>query len=350
MISITATLRLIPIAAVATGCFYSPPERLCDRLFISWAFPEHELSAADDVSADPGLQIDVVLNSELPAGRPATLFVTGPDEVEVQHPETARVGDDGRIVFSRVDVPTGSVLFRLQTDDGCRLIETADRRFVLDGLGVPACEISFDPEPVVRVGLAPALVFNGSVSAVPGEVDIDVEVFTRRTDSSVTLLVTDVGAATTETLAGDVGASAQATFSQTLADGRHAIRAICESAPGFAPLSTATFSLVVDTTDPDCELIAPSAAVTAADDIDPATPGVQIQMIGGTTSVDALGGAGGFIAGPGGGPSDVVDGEPINQAGQSTAIVTVSTDPGEQTYTFLAFDIAGNLCQTTESF
>lgn len=349
MISITAALRWIPIAALAAGCFHGEPERLCDRLFISWAFPDHELSSADDVSDEPGLQIDVLLNSELPAGRVATLFVIGPDGVEVEHPETIRVSDSGQLKFSSVSVPTGSVIFRVRTDDGCRLVETSIRRFVLDELGRPACEISFSPEPIVRVALAPALVYNSSFISAPGPVDFNVEIFTRRPESEVTLLVTDVDAGSTTSTRQTVDAMALANFPLSLGDGRHAIRAICESSVDTVPLSTATFDFVIDTIGPDCALVAPSDAVTAGDDIDPGTAGVQIQMVGGTTSVDAIGGSGGFIAGPGG-LEDLVEGEPINQAGQSTAIVTASTDPGDQTYTFIAFDIAGNLCQATETF
>jgi hypothetical protein len=344
----TVALRLIPLAALVAGC-YGEPERLCDRVFISWAFPDHELTAADDVSDEPGLQIDVLLNSELPPGREATLFLVGPDEVEIEHPETVEVAGNGQILFRAVDVPVGSVLFRVRTDDRCRLIETSIRRFVLDELGRPACEISFSPEPTSRVELAPARVYNESSAGAGSAVDVEVEVFTRRPEMSVSLLVTDVDAGATSVDSATVDAAALAAFPISLDEGRHAIRAVCENDFGGVPLSTATFELVVDTTAPNCALIAPSAAVTAGDDIDPGVAGVQIQMVGGTTSTDAIGGAAGFIAGPGGLP-DTIDAAPINSAGQASVIATVSTDPADQSYTFIVFDAAGNACGSQATF
>jgi hypothetical protein len=348
MIRITAAIRLIPLAAVAAGC-YAPPERLCDRLFISWAFPDHELSTADDVSDAPGLQVDVVLNSQLPPGREATLFLIGPDDVEIEHPDRILVADSGQLLFPAVDVPTGSVLFRVRTDDGCRLVETSIRRFVLDEAGPPACEIAFSPEPIERAALAPALVYNESAVKPSGNVEVDVEVFTRRADMEVTLLVTDVDSETTTSTRQAVDASALTRFPLALADGRHAVRAICENSFGGVPQTTATFELAVDTESPTCTLIAPDQAVTAGDDIDPESAGVQIQMVGGTASVDAIGGVAGFIAGPGGLP-DTIDASPVNQTGQSTAIATVSTDPADQSYTFIVFDASGNVCGTVVNF
>ena len=335
------------LVAALGGCG-GQPERLCDRLFLSWAFPAHELTPADDVSDAPGLQIEVVINSELPPGRLARLFITGPDEIEVQHPEIAVVDFDGQIRFPAVDVPLGSVLFRLETDDGCRLVQTSQRRFVRDGLGDPACEISFSPEPETPTLLAPALVYNrlSDPDTATIEIDVDVEVFAGRPGSEVTLLFTDVDASSTSTEVAEVDAGGLASFSLALAEGNHAIRAICRDDFGGVPLSTATFPFVIDITSPDCALLSPSAAVSAGDDIDPDTDGVQILLVGQTSAVDAVGANAAFFTQATG----IIDGETINAAGQSTAVATVSTDPAEQRYSFSAFDIAGNLCTDQSTF
>lgn len=342
-------VKLAAIIAALGGC-YGQPERLCDRVFISWAFPDHELDSGDDVSAEPGLQLDVRVNSELPPGRPARLFVTGPDDIEVEHPEIAVVDAAGQIRFAAVDVPFGSVLFRLETDDGCRLIQIADRRFILEDGGAPACDISFAPEPDAATALAPALVYHrlSDPDTTTPEIDVDVAVFAGRAGSEVTLLVTDVDAETTQILVATAGPGAEVSFPVALAEGDHAIRAVCRPADDFGgvPLSTATFPFIVDITAPDCALVSPAAAVTAGDDIDPQTPGVQIQMAGQTSSVDAIGSGAAFSSQL----SGIIDGQPINAAGHSTAIATVSTDPAQQRYSFSVFDVAGNLCTDQATF
>jgi hypothetical protein len=334
------------LVATAVAC-YGEPDLLCDRVFVAWVFPDHEISSEHDVSPEPGIQIDVVVATSLPAGRPARLLVIGPDGVEAFHPEAVAVDDGGGIRFSAVDVPVGSVVFRLFTDDGCRPIETGNRRFVIDEAGPPACELAFDPAPSAVPALSPFQVLNGDDDGDPAPgLELAVEVFTRRAGMEVTLLVTDVASGATATELGASDESGAAGFNLSLEDGSHAVRALCTGGPSDGPLTTATFPLLVDTESPGCALIQPTGRVEAADDLDgDPDNGVQILMVGQTPSPDAIGAAAAFFA------NGILDGSTINSVGQSTAVVTVDIESGEpQDFAFTAFDLAGNRCTDSRVF
>lgn len=334
------------LVATAVAC-YGEPDRLCDRIFVAWVFPDHEISSEHDVSPEPGIQIDVMVATSLPAGRPARLLVIGPDGDEAFHPETVEVGDGGGIHFSAVDVPAGSVIFRLFTDDGCRPIETSNRRFVIDEAGPPACELAFDPAPRAVPSLSPLQVLNGDDDgdAEPG-LELAVEVFTRRAGMEITLLVTEIATGATATEVGLSDESGAAGFDLDLEEGRHAVRALCAGGPSDGPLTTATFPLLVDTISPGCALIQPSGRVEAADDVDgDPDNGIQILMVGQSPSPDAIGAAAAFFA------NEILDGSTINTVGQSTAEVTVEIEAGEpQDFAFTAFDLAGNRCTDSRTF
>src|SRR5690606_35264239 len=113
--------------------------------------------------------------------------------------------------------------------------------------------------------------------------ELAVEVFTRRAGMEITLLVTDVASGATATELGTSDESGAASFDLSLEDGRHAVRALCAGGPSDGPLTTATFSLLLDTESPGCDLIQPTARVEAADDLDgDPDNGVQILMVGQT--------------------------------------------------------------------
>ena len=342
-------LRMLLSALALTlmcGCLFEPSV-FCDDTRIGWGFDNHEISTADDVSEAPGLQIDVVVLTALPEGKPATLTVIGEDEVENVHPGLARVGADGRIVFEEVEVPTGTVLFNLRSENDCREVESNNRRFVIDEGGPSVCELEFMPPTRPIAGHVPlrSYIRDDDQDPVLPQTQVDLRVFTSRAQMAIRLLLLNVDTQTPTIAERTTDETGSTTFNVSFGQGEVAIRALCTGGLNETAQSSATFPVLVDTIDPDCDLIEPSGRVVPADDIDGALAGIQIVAIAQTSDASSLGLEAGFSVNG----ADLEIGT-IGPAGQSTAIITVPIGGGAQDFQVTLPDLAGNTCTAIASF
>ncbi len=333
--------------ALAAAC-QAEPSADCDDTRVTWGFENHEISAADDVSADEGLQIDLTLFTALPAGNPARLTLTNDDGTEMIHPQTATVSDSGSIVFESVNVPAGNVLFLLTTENDCREVESRQRRFVIDGDRDVVCELEFVPQTreIASEGTLRSYAAADDQDGVTDGLQAAVRVFTGRVDMSIRLLLLNRDTGSSQISAATTDATGAAVLPTSFDDGEQAIRALCSEGINASPQSTATFAVLVDTVLPDCALISPTARLGPGDDIDgDITNGIQFLAIAQTSDESNAGLEASFSVN-GGTPQT----SEIGSSGQSTAIVTVPSGAGGQTFDVDIPDLAGNVCRATAMF
>ena len=328
---------------VAAACQLEPDVK-CDDTRLAWGWDNHELSPADDVSGEPGLQVDITILSALPAGKAAVLSVTGEDEVETVHPQTTTVAEDGSISFREVSVPTGSVRFTVRTENDCREVESSQRRFVRDNDGAAVCELEFLPPTRDIEGevLRSYIEADDQDPGLPG-FQAAARVVTGRASMSIRLLLLNRDTQMADVAELETDASGSATFPISLTEGEVAIRALCVGGLNEAAQSTATFPILVDIEPPDCDLVEPSSRVSVADDIDGDTAGVQVVAIAQTNDDSNRGLEAEFTVN-----GETVPGI-IGAAGQATAVITVPT-ASPQEFSLMIPDLAGNTCTQSVSF
>ena len=347
MLASTTMGRGLIAAALAgsLGACQAEPSLLCDRARVVW--PYFDIDPADDVDpATEGIQLDLALETSLPAGSTGTLTVEPAAGELAVHPESSTAGEDGALDFRGVTLPTGRVTLTLLIENECGRASTARTLFVWDGLGIPACELSLSPEPAEVEGLEPVVVLRAEHDTDPGAVlPVEVTVQAGRPDMTVDLFALDLATGEEVRLEADSGEDRAASFPLLLPDGEHAVRAVCRWAPEDLRPSSITRRLLVDTEVPGCELLAPSARVAPGDDEDPDQPGTQVTLQGRSGAPDAVGEPAGFeINGA------AVDAGLLDGAGEASALATVPTGADPQVITFRARDLAGNTCEDTVTF
>jgi hypothetical protein len=322
------------------------PSRLCDRARVIWPF--FDIDPADDVDPDQeGIQVDLTLRTSLPVGSTGILSVEPVEGDPAIHPQSATAGEDGVLDFHAVTLPTGRVTLTVFIENECGQASTTRSLFVWDGLGIPSCELAISPAPVEVEGLAPLGVLRAEHDADPEApgLPLEVEVLAGRPDMTVTLFALDLGEGLETRLESEAGADGAATFSLTLADGEHALRAVCHWAAEDLRPSSITRRLWIDTEPPDCELLRPAGRVGPGDDLDPDQPGIQVEVRGRSTAPDAVGEPASFVVN-----GAVVAGGRLDELGEAAAIATIEAGPGPQVFTFHARDRAGNPCEDTVTF
>ena len=324
------------------------PNSLCDGVLLTWGFDNHELGPRDDVSDAPGLQIDILLRSELDEGVEASMTVMGEDGSESLHPERAVADRLGQLKFMDVEVPIGRVVFEVETNNGCRDIRTRRIRNVLADDRRPVCEVTFNPEPAPVLGRLPVRAFgiDDDLDPLTTGTQVEIEVFTQLPEMEIRILALEIETGEQSIFESTSDENGRVRFPLSLGAGEQAVRALCAGGPTEFPLSSATFPLLVDVERPDCTLIAPSTRVTLADDIDnDSSNGVQVVAVGQTSASDAIGTPSTFSIN-----NSVTEGR-VGVAGQTTAILTVPVGNGDaQNFSLQIADVAGNSCSATASF
>lgn len=312
-------------------------------------WPFFNIDPSEDTSPAAGIQIDLVLRSSVLPGSRAVLTVQGETGDPVEHPEPALADQDGLLVFSGVTVPVGRVLLAVAVENECGEVESSRRPYVWDGLGLPICELDLGVEPAVVEEIAPLSVLRAEHDADPEApgVQLQVAVNAGRPDMTVSLFALDQSTSEQEVLSQESGDDLTGEFPITLDEGEHALRAICEWPPAELRPSSPTLHLLVDTQSPDCQLVAPTSRVTAADDLDPDSDGVQFELRGTSAAADVAGRSGLFTVQDGEFEGSEVDGE-----GETAATATIFLDPpgAPQMIGFRITDAAGNPCEDSVTF
>src|SRR5690606_9242419 len=102
---------------------------LCDRARIVW--PVVEIDAREDLdSTMEGVQLDLVLRSNLAPGGRAVLSVGPVGGVARPHPDAAPVEDDGSLRFASVTVPLGRIQLSLVAHGECGAVSSARQLYV----------------------------------------------------------------------------------------------------------------------------------------------------------------------------------------------------------------------------
>jgi hypothetical protein len=218
---------------------------------------------------------------------------------------------------------------------------------VWDGQGLPECTLDLGVEPVSVEGQAlPVLRAEQDADPDAPGFQLEVTITAGRPDMTVSLFSLDPSTGEQEVREEESGDDLGAVFALTVGDGERSLRAVCEWAPEALRPSSPTVRLLVDTEGPDCALVQPASRVRAADDLDPETEGVQVELVGRSTAPDVVGQPGRFTF-----EGTEIAGSPIDEAGETSATATLTVEPGvAQTFTFAVADPAGNLCEASATF
>lgn len=330
--------------AFVAGC-QGEPDILCDRVRVVW--PYFELDPTADVDdSTPGLQIAFELRTGFLPGTEIDLFVAG-EEPPREHAASAVVDDDGRAAFTGVTVPEGPVSFVLEARNQCGAYETGRSTFVWDGQGFPACGLALTEPGRAAPGIADP-VLDAAADADPDEPGFQgtAVVEAGRPDMEITLFVLDLDGGEEEALRVPSGDDGRAELALSLTDGHWAMRAVCLWPPRERRQPSTTRRFVVDTVAPSCELLSPSSAVTASDDLDgDPDNGVQFELVGAAAADDLDPTSARFTVGAEDVAGSLVD------AGESTAIASHEGEPpAMQSYRFAVSDLVGNVCEDVVDF
>jgi hypothetical protein len=336
---------LLALLVGATGC-EGEPSLLCDRVRVIWPF--FNLDPSLDTSSAEGLQIDLALRSSLLPGTAVSLSVQGPEGEPVIHPEQAVADETGDLLFTDVTVPFGRVTLQVTASNECGDTRSTRTPFVWDGLGYPACDLELGVEPAVVEALAPLGVLRAEHDADPETpgVQLQVTITAGRPDMTVSFFQLDPATGEQDITTEQANADGQAVYTVDLSEGEHALRAVCEWEEGGLRPSSPSFRLWVDSAAPNCDLVAPSSRVRAADDLDPEAEGVQFEVRGRSEAADVIGQPASFTV-----DGEELAGSAVDELGDSAATATIFVEPGQaQEFTFRLTDPAGNPCEASASF
>ncbi|HLT09992.1 MAG TPA: hypothetical protein VK028_04205, partial [Micromonosporaceae bacterium] len=241
---------------LVAGCD-GPPSLLCDRARVVWPFLD--VDPSDDL--DPGtegIQVDVALRTTLIPGTAGYLSIVPEQGEAASHPQVGVVAEDGALEFQGVTLPVGRVTLALVVENECGQASTSRTIYVWDGLGVPQCELTTVPAATEVPELEPLAVLCAEQDGDPDApgVQVEVAVATGRPDMTVTLFAVDPTGAGTR-MDQEAGEDREARFPVDLADGEHALRAVCHWAPEDLHPSSITRWLWVDASAADCAVVEP---------------------------------------------------------------------------------------------
>jgi hypothetical protein len=340
----TRSLALVAaLAAVPLGCGDGP---ICaSEIVVVIASMSNGDDITNDTSADPGVQIDVPVRSNLKQGDTVTLRVMDAAGQEVATRELTSDGN-GDVLFQGVDVPPGQVTLRVEGSS--RDCGSGADQIQVNVIGTAACQLAIREGLLESDFYAPLPVLNtinDSDGSLPGfQANIDI---TTSPGYDVELFVLDV-ASGIETSAGAVSADGEglASFPLTLAQGRQVLWAECVSSSGTRSDSSGNTSVFVDTEAPTCDLVYPTAGSTIIPDMDadgdPAN-GTQITLIGAAAGDDIDGEIAIFTIG------DMdLEGSPLDSSGQSMVEASFN-DVGSYELGFRITDHAGNVCSVSRA-
>lgn len=240
------------------------------------------LTASDDKDKDGcanGFQYDVSVTTSANDGVAATLFANN------SLVATSKVSG-GKASFSSVTLDSfGSTVLKVQIGpQSCYETST-----VSVSCGGVSCSIS---KPVISpthpaLNGVPVAEGGDRASAVGNPYQVAFEVTTSAESGSTVSLEVDKKA---DSVKAQVGADGKARFAGvTLTpDGNHSVKALCKALSG--PTGTSAEAIFpVDTKAPDMTVsgVASNQAITVAEDIDPATDGIQFDVCGQTKATDA---------------------------------------------------------------
>lgn len=325
----TVGVALAGLLALVSGCGDGP---ICGDLVVVISSPADGSNVTQDANAaEDGLQTDVEVTSNLPEGSSFTLTVTdGQSNVET-YAGTATAS--GNVTFSNVTLPYGGVTLEVTGDGGDCGTEADTAQVTVSGSG-DGCMVSIQETPVESDYYDPLPVLNTSNDSDDEAADFQANFDVVATaGAQVELFVLDVDEAN-EVSAGTMTAdgNGETSFPVTLGQGRQAVRAVCGSDASM------THTYYVDT-EVSCTLTAPAegATVTAADDEDSGTDGVQVTFTGSVGADDYDGESAGFAINSG-----AFTGTDIASM-MSTGTGTF-TSSGTKTVSFTTTDYAGNVC------
>jgi hypothetical protein len=338
---------LLCFLIVTVVACHGEPTRKCDTDRVEWGFNDVTITPEEDVSPEPGIQINVSARTTL---RPGTrlLLLIGKSGGDPEPGPEAVVSATGTIEFDDVTVPTGTVTFVLRGDNGCKQEEFSTHIFVFDQFGDASCVLTL-PAAVESDVPPPATYLNAMSDSDPIQPGLQARfiVTTVRPDVQVELMVRDIPTGSEVDPVMPSSADGNAVFVLTLAEGSHAARALCRWAEIPKPRASATLAFAVDTQPPDCALTAPTAAVTPADDLDGnLANGIQFEVRARSEASDVAAEVPVFNV-----VGTMDNGSPIDAAGQSQAVATLpNPPPALQTMSVSLRDHAGNPCTASVVF
>jgi hypothetical protein len=324
--------RFLLLLLLFSAACQGEPKKLCDAAKVIWEFNDVSVSPKDDVSPEPGLQIDVSARTSIRPGTVLQLLIAKGDEAPMPGPE-AVVGPDGRVIYPAVTLPNGEVTLTLQGNNGCQMVQFSHQLFVFDDRGDATCVLSVR-EPVVSADSPPEQFLNAAADSDPIAPGFQAHflVDTGRPAIDVQLLALDIATRVETNLRQLSDTTGHAVFAVTLQEGKQAIQAICRWQEVPSPRPSATLSFTVDTIAPDCRITRPTAAVQSG----------PFVIGGATTATDAFGTVPVFVV-----EGAQFNGTPVDSTGQSTAVATMpSPAPLAQRMSITLHDRAGNPCQS----
>ncbi len=333
------------LLASLAGCD-GQPELLCEGVRIVWAFEEAEFDSSDDVSDEPGIQVDIVIRTSLLPGTLVSMVVADEADNIVSTPAPILTDEEGDLLFEAVSLPIGQVTLVISAFNGCRDVDSTRVRTVWPTTARPGCEISLAIEPREIPFFAPLGVYNQNDDADPAAngLQLDVVIDTGIPKSAVTVFVRDVATATDEIIELTSDSAAMVTTRLTFGDGEQAVRSVC-TAPTGAINSSTTRRFWSDVAAPTCTFLlpAPGTILSQSDDLDgDPQNGIQFVVRGLAAGGDVEGEAAVFDV------DDVVFTPPsLDETGETEIEVTIA-DAGNQARTFSAVDHAGNSCSVTD--
>ena len=300
-----------------------------------------ELDASQDIdSGRPGIQIDVIVVTNIGPGQAVQLEIDANGNMSTLNAQTDSNGDAR---FQSVDMPNGAVT--LQATSTSRCGEGFSNSISVTVSGSAGCELTIAEGPIDVPFYAPIPVLNQNNDSDVATPDFQATIVVNTDpEANVRILSSDIETGDETELVSGPATGGIATFPLTLAQGQHALQATCETGPvsGISPTTT----VFVDTTPPTCELTRPEENVTVIPSFDEdgdEDNGIQFIWTGSADS-----GADNDILGE---PVEfskdglVFEGTSIDEDGLSSSVdFGAFTDPGDAVVSFTTQDHALNTC------
>jgi hypothetical protein len=334
---------LITSAGIGAGCG-DPP--LCQsEVFV--AFEQTAISTDIDAVA-PGVQTEVHIRTSLREGDVVELDVLDPAGIALEA-MLQPVAADGSAVFTGVSVPTPRVVLRAIGRGICG--EGRDE-ITVDVLAGADCTVQLDPEPEQNAYFAPLGVLStrSDPDPVSPGYQTTVRVVTRPGWTTELFQTTTAEQSLMVAIAGGDGVT---TLPVTVEDGRVGFRATCRG-PG-TQLASPTTTVIVDTTPPTCELVAPAPGATITPALDAnhdLGDGIQLQTVGHADGSDVAGESATLAINPAGGAVTAVPASDTDDAGMTSASPTLAppSTPAAYDFALTMRDHAGNTCASLASY
>jgi hypothetical protein len=345
MWSVRSVVAALLIAGLA-GCD-GQPELLCEGVRIVWGFEEADFDSSDDVSDEPGIQVDIVIRTSLLPGTLVSMVIADEDDNLTATPPPVFTDNEGDLLFEAVPLPLGQATLVISAFNGCRDVDSTRVRTVWPTTARPRCEMSLSVQPRQVPFFAPLEVYNQDDDADPiaDGLQLDAVIDTGIPESAIIVYVRDVATATDQPVELTSDSGGLVTARLTFGEGEQAVRSVC-TAPTGQRNSTTTRRFWSDVSAPVCSFLlpAPGTILSQGDDLDSVPQnGIQFIVRGLAAGGDVEGEVAAFEV------DSVLFPAPALDANGETEVEATIADAASQARTFTAFDHAGNSCSVTDS-